>query len=66
MNLKNIEHKGYWAELRYDENNKIIVGKVMGIFNSIVFDGESLEEIERIFHEVIDDYILLREELGWN
>ncbi len=50
-------YKGYEAVIEYDEEDRILVGRVINTKDIIVFDGLSVDEIERTFHQVIDEYL---------
>lgn len=59
-----MEYKGYHAKIEYDAEDGVLVGKVFGICDTVIFDGESVKEIEEVFHQAIDDYILHCAEIG--
>ena len=59
-----MEYKGYHAKIEYDAEDGVLVGKVFGICDTIIFDGETVKEIEDIFHQSIDDYIQHCAEIG--
>jgi len=59
-----MNYKGYTASMAFDPDDKIIVGRVLGIDDIISFHGESVAEFEATFHSVIDDYIAASKELG--
>jgi predicted HicB family RNase H-like nuclease len=59
-----MSYKGYTASMAFDPDDKIIVGRVLGIDDIISFHGESVAEFEASFHTVIDDYITASKELG--
>ena len=50
-------YKGYTARIEYEDDDKILVGRVTDIADIISFHGGSVKEIETAFHEAIDDYI---------
>jgi len=50
-------YKSYSAIMTYDQDDKILVGRVVNIDDIIAFHGRSVEEFETAFHESIDDYI---------
>ena len=52
-----MEYKGYHAKFSYDNEDRFFVGKVFGINDSINFHGSSVEELERMFHQSIDNYL---------
>ncbi len=50
-------YRGYQASMIFDADDKIIVGRVLGIDDIITFHGDSVEDFEANFHAVISDYI---------
>ncbi|AFZ45833.1 putative HicB protein [Halothece sp. PCC 7418] len=50
-------YKGYEAVIEYDEEDQILVGRVINTKDIIVFDGLSVDEIKQSFHQVIDEYL---------
>ena len=56
-----LEYKGYHAKIEYDADDKIYVGKVIGITDIVCFHGESMEEAKRMFEQSIENY----EERSW-
>ncbi len=52
-----MEHKGYRARIEFDEEDKIFVGRVLGIRDVIGFHGSNVKELEKTFREAIDDYL---------
>jgi predicted HicB family RNase H-like nuclease len=54
---KMMEYKGYHAQIEYDGEDEIFVGKVYGIVDSLNFHGTSVSELEEMFHQSIDNYL---------
>lgn len=59
-----MEYKGYHAKSYYDAEEKYFVGEVIGIEDSLNFHGYSVDELEKMFHQSIDNYLDLCKELG--
>ncbi len=57
-------YKGYTASMAFDVQDKVIVGRVIGIDDIVSFHGESVSEFESRFHAAIDDYFAASKELG--
>lgn len=57
-------YKGYTADMVFDADDKVIVGRVIDIDDIISFHGESVSQFEAHFHAVIDDYLAAAKELG--
>ena len=60
----NMNHKGYFAHVEYDQEDKILIGRVVGIRDGINFHGNNGEEVETAFVEAVDDYLALCKEIG--
>lgn len=54
---KLMEYKGYHAKSYYDPDDKIFVGEVIGIEDSLNFHGYSAGEMEEMFHQSVDNYL---------
>lgn len=59
-----MEYKGYHAKVEYSAEDETFIGKVFGIADTLVFEGQSTEELKMAFHESIDDYLTLCKEIG--
>ena len=59
-----MEYKGYHAKVEYSPEDEAFIGKVFGITDTLVFDGQSIEELRTMFHASIDDYLELCREIG--
>ena len=62
--INSMTYKGYTANMVFDVEDKIIVGRVQDIDDIISFHGESVSEFESVFHAVIEDYLAAAKELG--
>lgn len=59
-----MEYKGYHARVEYSPEDEAFVGEVIGIVDTLAFDGQSIEELKTMFHECIDDYLDFCKEIG--
>jgi predicted HicB family RNase H-like nuclease len=57
-------YKGYTANMMFDAEDKIIVGRVLDIDDIITFHAESIAEFEQNFQASVDDYLLACQQLG--
>jgi len=62
MNM--MKYKKYIARIEYDEEDRIFVGHLVGINDIVGFHGSTVDELESVFHESVDDYIAMSEEMG--
>ena len=49
-----MEYRGYHAQIDYDADDALFVGKVYGITDSLNFHGTSVQELEDMFHQSVD------------
>ena len=61
---KMMEYNGYHAQIEYDAEDELFVGKVYGITDSLNFHGTSVTELEEMFHQSIDNYLAMCAEVG--
>jgi predicted HicB family RNase H-like nuclease len=59
-----MEYKGYRGAVRYSADDRILHGRILGIDDVVNFEGADVDELERAFHEAVDDYLALCEKLG--
>jgi len=55
--MNSMTYKGYFAKINFDERDSIFWGKVIGIKDSITFDGETVAQLTKDFHNAIDHYL---------
>jgi predicted HicB family RNase H-like nuclease len=59
-----MSYRSYTASMTFDVEDKIIVGRVLGIEDIISFHAESIAEFELNFAAAVNDYISACEQLG--
>lgn len=53
-----MQYKGYWAEIRYSDDDECFYGIIEGLKNtSISFEGNTVKELKRDFKNAIDYYL---------
>ena len=60
----NLEYKGYFGSVGYSSGNGKLHGKIIGISDSVTFEGSSVKELKEAFEESVDDYLETCKELG--
>lgn len=50
-------YKGYVAKIEFDEDNNIFTGMVINTRTVITFSGLSVDELEKEFHNSVEDYL---------
>lgn len=57
-------YKGYAARIEYSDEDACFIGHIAGIKDVIGFHADSVNELKRAFHEIVDDYLVTCEQLG--
>lgn len=52
-----LKYKGYSGRVEFDDEARIFHGEIIDTRDVITFQGTSVEEIVKSFHESIDDYL---------
>ena len=56
--MKNtISYKGYIGTVNFSEDDMVFFGKVVGITDSISFEGDTVESLIEDFHYAVDEYL---------
>lgn len=61
---KTLKYKGFHGSIDFDLDTKIMNGKVLFIQDFLYYEGKDLEELEKSFQFVVDDYLETCEQLG--
>ncbi len=64
--LKNniLEYKGYHTKVEFDSEALILRGKIEGINDLVDFECDNIKDVEKEFHEAVDDYLEFCKEVG--
>ena len=57
-------YKGYLGEVTYDDEAEIFHGEVIGLKDVITFQGKTVRELKKAFHDSINDYLAWCHERG--
>jgi predicted HicB family RNase H-like nuclease len=52
-----LSYKNYNGTVEYSKDDECLFGKVVGIKSLLSYEGNSIQELEQDFQNVIDDYI---------
>ena len=52
-----MEYKGYVGRVELDDEAGVLFGEVINTRDVITFEGSSVEDLRRAFHDSIDDYL---------
>lgn len=59
-----LEYKSYYGDVHFSSPDEIFHGKIIGINDLVTFEGASVSELKKSFHEAVDDYLATCEEIG--
>jgi predicted HicB family RNase H-like nuclease len=62
--MNTITYKGYTSRVDFDEDESILVGKLLGINDLVSFHADNVADLRAAFHEAVDDYIQACAQLG--
>jgi predicted HicB family RNase H-like nuclease len=57
-------YKSYTAIVGFSAEDECLVGHLAGINDVIGFHADSVEEIRKVFHETVDDYLATCAKIG--
>lgn len=53
-----MKYKGYWAEIRYSDEDECFCGIIEGLKNDIIsFEGDTVKELKKDFRDAINHYL---------
>jgi len=50
-------YKGYSARVEFDDEAMIFHGEVTGLRDVVTFQGKTVNELKKAFHDSVDDYL---------
>ena len=50
-------YKGYSARVDYDDADRILTGRIVGIRDGVGFHADNVEALREAFREAVEDYI---------
>lgn len=63
--LNHFDYKGYYTLIHFDSEDKVLYGKIENANGDLVlFESDSALEIEKEFHDAVDDWLEFRKELN--
>ena len=62
--LNRFYYKGYYTLIHFDSEDKVLYGKIEGIDDLVTFESDSAKEIEKEFHDAVDDWLEFRKKLN--
>ena len=49
--------KGYAARIEYDDDDRILTGRIAGIRDGVGFHADTVDGLRQAFHEAVEDYL---------
>ena len=62
--MNRFDYKGYYTLIHFDSEDKVLYGKIEGIDDLVTFESDSAKEIEKEFHDAVDDWLEFRKALN--
>jgi predicted HicB family RNase H-like nuclease len=62
--MNQLRYKGYTGSVCFSEVDGVFHGEVLGIFDSISFEGDSVKSLTEDFHNAIDEYLEFCDDVG--
>ncbi len=63
--MKNMmEYRDYYGSVEYSDEDETFYGKVSFLRSLISYEGQTVKELKRAFHEAVDDYLKLCQQQG--
>lgn len=59
-----IIYKDYVGSVHYSEDDEVFFGKIEGIDDLVTFEGQSVLQLKKAFHEAVDDYLEIARATG--
>ncbi|MBW2595777.1 MAG: type II toxin-antitoxin system HicB family antitoxin, partial [Deltaproteobacteria bacterium] len=51
-----MEYKRYFAKVEFDDEANIFHGEIINLRDVITFEGETVKELRKAFHDSVEDY----------
>ena len=58
-----LTYKGYFTVIEFEAEDKVLYGKIEGIDDLVTFESDSAKEIEKEFHNAVDDWLKFKKEI---
>jgi predicted HicB family RNase H-like nuclease len=59
-----LQYKDYYASVHFSAEDEVFYGKILGINDLVSFEGSSVRELKKSFHEAVEDYLAMCEQAG--
>jgi len=62
MNI--LRYRDYTGSVCFSEEDGVFYGEIIGVFDSVSFEGDSVKSLTDDFHNAVDEYLEFCEESG--
>lgn len=52
-----LRYKDYIGSVEYSEEDNLLFGKIIGINDLLLYEGHSIDELKKAFHDSVDEYL---------
>jgi len=59
-----MKYKGYYGSVEFSDEDNLFFGRIMGINDRILYEGDNVENLRNNFHEAVEDYFEICKNLG--
>jgi len=59
-----LQYKGYYASVHFSSEDEVFFGKILSINDLVSFEGASVKDLKKAFHEAVEDYLETCEQVG--
>lgn len=57
--MNKLNNKGFIGSVAFSKEDKVFFGKIEGIEGLVNDEGSDIAELEKAFHEAVDDYLTI-------
>jgi predicted HicB family RNase H-like nuclease len=55
--VNTLSYRGYLGRIDFDDEDNLLVGKIVGIEDGVTFHSDIVAELEAAFREAVEDYL---------
>ena len=55
--MNSLKYKGFIGSVQFSEDDGVFFGKIEGIDGLVTFEGSSIKELTKSFHQAVEDYL---------
>jgi predicted HicB family RNase H-like nuclease len=59
-----LQYKEYIGSVTFSAEDEVFYGKILGVNDLVSFEGASVRELKKSFHEAVDDYLETCQSIG--